>query len=72
MIEKTKSLIERNYADIDLIITDNANDYTNCSKNIACMGIEEFFLHCMSIPKYRDLIEKYLRVIEYKKASGEA
>ena len=70
MVEKTKNLIKRNYADIEVIITSNAEEYKDCSKNIPCMDIEEFFIHCMSIQKYREIIEKYLRVIEYEKASG--
>ena len=71
MIEKTKNLIERKYADIEIIITKDRVEYKECSKNIPCMDAEDFFIHCMSIPRYRDIIEKYLRVIEYKKAIGE-
>ncbi len=71
MIEKTKSLIERNYADIEIIITNNNKNYVECAKSIPCVNIEGFFSYCMSIPKYRDIIEKYLRIIEYKKATGE-
>ncbi len=71
MVEKTKSLIERNYADIEVIITPNAAEYETCSKGIPCMTVEDFYVHCMSVPRYRDLIEKYVRVILYKRASGE-
>lgn len=71
MVEKTKDLITRNHIDIEIIITSNEKEYNQCSKDIPCRNIEGFFIHCMSIPRYRNIVEKYLRIIEYKKASGE-
>lgn len=68
MVEKTKDLITRNYVDIEIIITSNEKEYMECSKDIPCKKIEDFFIYCMSSPKYRNIIEKYLRIIEYKKA----
>ena len=63
LITKTKSLIERNYADIDIFLTPDASSYTGTPNidKVKVMDVGRFFVEAMGDEKLRIMIENYLR-----------
>ena len=61
MKEKTKSFLERNWADVELFITQTPENYKDLckTKDIPLMSLSEFYLDCMSNDKNRDLLMRY-------------
>ena len=59
MIEKTKDLVDRKWADIDVFITETPEKYG--SVKVKMMTLGEFFLNAMNDENKRPLIEGFMR-----------
>lgn len=70
MIKKTKDLIKRNYLDVEAVVTTSPEKFKDIPIDINYMNIEQFYDYCIKTEKYREMIIRYWRMIQFDKANG--
>jgi len=66
LIETTKSLLIRKWADIDFFITSEKDKYKDGSK-IKCFSLTDFFVEVQGMPEYRHLMNDFVNYYINKK-----